>query len=314
MLMDNVIGKVAFITGGASGVGLGMARAFVAAGMKVVITYRSRAHLTSALAGFPDAEPNLHAIELEVTDREAMKRAADEAERRFGNIHILCNNAAVGITVPIVGASYEDWDWAIDVNIGGVINGIQTFLPRMRAHGEGGHIVSTSSMGGIFIGGSVGIYNTTKYAVVGMMEALHADLTGTEIGASVLCPGLVNTDIHLTEQSRPERFRRTGANPSEPDRDARAAWFKSTVLEAGMDPIEMGERVLRGILRNDLYILTHPEYEQGIRERFEAILAALPREQPPPRRVQAEARVIRHPMYARERDRRLREHHAVDTD
>ena len=301
--MKEIAGRTAFITGGASGIGLGMARAFVAAGMQVVITYRSEEHLRSALTHFDEYRHRIHAIQLEVTDREAMERAAEEAQRVFGNVHILCNNAAVGIMVPVAEATFADWDWALGVNLGGVINGIQTFLPRMRAHGEESHILSTASMGGLFIGSTVGIYNTTKYAVVGLMEALRADLVGTGIGASVLCPGLVNTDIHLTEKSRPQRYARSSRS-SEPD-PQRAQWFKQNVLALGMDPLELGTLALQGIRRNDLYILTHPEYEIGIRERFEAILASLPRDvSAPQQRVQAEARVIRHPMYALERDRR----------
>jgi NAD(P)-dependent dehydrogenase (short-subunit alcohol dehydrogenase family) len=304
--MKEVAGRTAFITGGASGIGLGMARAFVAAGMQVVITYRSEEHQRSALTHFGGDRHRIHAIELEVTDRKAMERAADEAERVFGNVHILCNNAAVGIMVPVAEATFADWDWALGVNLGGVINGIQTFLPRMRAHGEESHILSTASMGGLFIGSTVGIYNTTKYAVVGLMEALRADLTGSGIGASVLCPGLVNTDIHLTEKSRPQRYARSSQS-GEPD-PQRAQWFKQNVLALGMDPLELGTLALQGILRNDLYILTHPEYEVGIRERFEAILASLPRDvSAPEQRVRAEARVIRHPMYALERDRRAGE-------
>jgi NAD(P)-dependent dehydrogenase (short-subunit alcohol dehydrogenase family) len=306
--MRDLAGKVAFITGGASGIGLGMARAFVAAGMKVVITYRNPEHLSAALAFFRGHEPCVHAIELEVTDRDAMRRAADRAERVFGHVHVLCNNAAIGITVPIVEATFDDWDWALDVNVGGIINGIQTFLPRIRSHGQGGHIVSTASMGGLFNGANVGIYNTTKYAVVGMMEALRGDLANTDIGVSVLCPGLVDTNIHETETTRPERYSQSARQLDPAERQARAAWFKQNILLAGMDPLEVGELVLDGIRENHLYILTHPEYEAGLRERFEAILASFPRERMPPEaRVRAEARVLRHPMYALERDRRTSE-------
>lgn len=305
--METFDRRVAFITGGASGIGLGMARAFVSAGMKVVITYRSEEHLRAALAHFRGQEQNVHPIRLEVTERESYLSAADEAERKFGAVHVLCNNAAVGITVPVAGATFEDWDWAIDVNIRGVINGIQTFLPRILAHRQGGHILSTASMGGLFHGSNVGIYNTTKYAVVGMMEALRADLAETNVGVSVLCPGLVNTDIHMTDQSRPKRYARSNGSELEAERARHAAaWFKQNIITHGMDPLEIGEMVLHGIRRNDLYILTHPEYRAGIAERFEAIMASLPQTpEPPSARVRAEARVLRNPLYALERDRRL---------
>jgi NAD(P)-dependent dehydrogenase (short-subunit alcohol dehydrogenase family) len=309
--MKEVEGKVAVITGGASGIGLGIAHAFARAGMKVVITYRSEAHVASARALLAFARESVLAIKLEVTDRRAMERAAEDIVRQLGGVHVLCNNAAVGITVPVADASFDDWDWAIGVNIGGVVNGIRAFLPRMRASGEPGHIVSTASMGGLFIGGNVGVYNTTKYAIVGMMEALRADLAETPIGVSVLCPGLVNTDIHLAESTRPARYSQSGSQLSGTERISRAAWFKENVLAAGMDPLEIGELTLRGIRNNDLHILTHPEYADGARERFEAILAAMPRDASIPEgRARAEARVIRHPMYAAERDRRRRETNA----
>jgi NAD(P)-dependent dehydrogenase (short-subunit alcohol dehydrogenase family) len=304
--MKNVEGKVAFITGGASGMGLGMARVFVRAGIKVVIADVRRDHLDQALTHFKGAERSVHAIELDVADRAAMLQAADETMRVFGKVHILCNNAAVGIIGPAIDATFDDWDWGLGVNIGGVVNGVQTFLPRIRAHGEGGHIVTTASMGGIFAAGMAPIYNTSKYAVVGYMEALRPELEPLGIGVSAFCPGLVNTNIHEVEQLRPAKF---GDTNSRDAAMARASIMKEKVLPAGMDPIEIGERVLRGIRNNDLYILTHPEYEQGIRDRFEAILASIPveKEQPPAARVAAESMVLRNPIFAAERDRKLRE-------
>jgi NAD(P)-dependent dehydrogenase (short-subunit alcohol dehydrogenase family) len=304
--MKNIEGKVAFITGGASGMGLGMARVFVRAGIKVVIADVRRDHLDQALMHFKGVERSVHAIELDVADRAAMLRAADETERVFGKVHILCNNAAVGIIGPAIDATFDDWDWGLGVNIGGVVNGVQTFLPRIRAHGEGGHIVTTASMGGIFAAGVAPIYNTSKYAVVGYMEALRPELEPLGIGVSAFCPGLVNTNIHEVEQLRPAKF---GDTNSRDAAVARASIMKEKVLPAGMDPMEIGERVLRGIRNNDLYILTHPEYEQGIRDRFEAILASMPveREQPPAARVAAESMVLRNPIFAAERDRKLRE-------
>ena len=304
--MKNIEGKVAFITGGASGMGLGMARVFVRAGIKVVIADVRRDHLDQALTHFKGAERSVHAIELDVADRTAMLQAADETMRVFGKVHILCNNAAVGIIGPAIDATFDDWDWGLGVNIGGVVNGVQTFLPRIRAHGEGGHIVTTASMGGIFAAGMAPIYNTSKYAVVGYMEALRPELEPLDIGVSAFCPGLVNTNIHEVEQLRPAKF---GDTNSRDAAVARASIMKEKVLPAGMDPMEIGERVLRGIRKNDLYILTHPEYEQGIRDRFEAILASVPveKEQPPAARVAAESMVLRNPIFAAERDRKLRE-------
>jgi len=302
--MKNFEGKVAFITGGASGMGLGMARVFSKAGMKVVIADVRRDHLDAAMAYFRSIKAEVHPVQVDVANREAMSRAADETERVFGKVHVLCNNAGVGIVGPMLEATYDDWDWGLGVNLGGVINGVQTFLPRMRKHGEGGHIVTTASMSGL-LGGVAGIYVTAKYAVVGFMETLRPELEPHGIGVSVFCPGLVNTNIHEVEKLRPAQYANTSYKiPAE----IRAEFMKTKILPAGMDPLEVGERVLRGIRRNDLYILTHPEYELGLRERFAAILASFPVEgPPPPARVAAEAVVLRHPMFAAERDRLLRE-------
>jgi NAD(P)-dependent dehydrogenase (short-subunit alcohol dehydrogenase family) len=300
--MKTVTSKVAFITGGGSGIGLGMARAFHAAGMKVVIADLDQEHLDAAMAHFRAQPHTVHAIKLDVTNREAMARAADETERVFGKVHVLCNNAGVGVFGSLLEASYDDWDWALSVNLGGAINGVQTFLPRMLAHGEGGHIVTTSSMSGLLacIGG---IYITTKYALVGYMETLRLELASHGIGVSVLCPGLVNTAIFEGENSRPARYRNTRFRALVSD--AQGDVMREQVLPTGMDPMEIGRRVLQGMQRNDLYILTHPEYEPGLRERFDAILASFPAETPPAARVAASAGVLRHPMFAAERDRRL---------
>lgn len=303
--MKDFKGKVAFITGAGSGIGLGMARALRSAGMRIVIADISQQHLDRALSDLGERPQDVHAIRLDVTDREAMARAADEAERTFGRVHVLCNNAGVGVFGSLLEASYDDWDWALAVNVGGVVNGVQTFLPRMLAHGEGGHIVTTSSMSGL-LAAIGGIYITTKYALVGYMETLRLELAPHGIGVSVLCPGLVNTAIFEGENSRPARYRNTRFRALVSDQPGDV--MREQVLPTGMDPLEIGRRVLTGIRRNDLYILTHPEYQAGLRERFDAILASFPREKPPARRVAGSAAVLRNPMFAEERDRRLAEH------
>jgi len=307
--MQDVEGKVAFITGGGSGIGLGMARAFSAAGMKVVIANLRQDHIDQAMAVLGRSGAAVHALRLDVADRKAMAAAAEETVRVFGKVHVLVNNAAVGLIGPMIDARYDDWDWALGVNIGGVVNGVVEFLPKIRAHGEPGHIVSTSSMAGLFAhgGGGAGIYNTTKYAVVGLMESLREELEPLGIGASVFCPGLVNTNIHEFERLRPARYANTGYAIHAEAAAAREQFMKANILPAGMDPLEVGERVLRGIRNNDLYILTHPEYEQGVRDRFEAILASFPRGEPPPppERVAAESRVLRPQVFIQERDRLL---------
>ena len=298
--MKDLKGKVAFVTGAGSGIGLGIARTLHTAGMRVVIADLNPEHLERAGAHFSARPQDVHAIPLDVTDRDAMTRAADEAERVFGRVHVLCNNAGVGVFGSLLEASYDDWDWALGVNVGGVVNGVQAFLPRLLAHGEGGHIVTTSSMSGL-LAAIGGIYITTKYALVGFMETLRLELMPHNIGVSVLCPGLVNTAIFEGENSRPARYRNTRFKSLTSGTEGAA--FREHVVPTGMDPLEIGERVVRGIRRNDLYILTHAEYQSGLRERFDAILASFPNEKPPARRVAASVGVLRNPMFAAERDR-----------
>jgi NAD(P)-dependent dehydrogenase (short-subunit alcohol dehydrogenase family) len=272
--MEDVAGKTAFVTGGASGIGLGMAEAFVGTGLNVVIADLRADHIAKALERFAEGgrRESVHAIELDVTDREGFARAADEAERVFGNVHVLCNNAGMGILGPVTLARYADWDWGLDVLVGGVVNGIQTFLPRLLAHGEGGHIVNTSSMAGVLPVPGAAIYITAKSAVIGLSEALRSELAAEGIGVSAFCPGPVQTNIREGGRMRPERYDDSGYIELERELEARPnspLW---------MDPLECGERVLAGIRRDDLYIFTHREFRDGVDERFRAIVASFPDE------------------------------------
>lgn len=282
--MDNLEGKVAFITGGASGIGLGMARTFFSAGMKIIIADIRQDHLESALGAFNNDTANIHTMQLDVTDRNAMETAAQEAERVFGSVHILCNNAGIYLYGPIQKATYEDWDWTLNVNLGGVINGIHAFLPRMISHGEGGHIVNTSSISGIFASGGTGLYTTSKYAIVGLSEALRLDLEPENIGVSVLCPGFVNSKVYDCGKTRPDRLANSGYTVKPEILEK----LKKAHAEIGMDPLEVGEKVLSAIRTNKLYIITHPEFAEEIRRRSEALLAAVPGEAADPRRIAVE--------------------------
>lgn len=273
--MQNVEGKVAFITGGASGIGLGMAKAFVNAGMKVVLADIRQDFMDEALAGFnrQGHGGNVHVLKLDVTDREAFAWAADETERVFGKVHVLCNNAGVGILGPIKMAKFGDWDWALGVMIGGVVNGIQIFLPRILKHGEGGHVLTTSSMGGVLPLAESVIYSTAKAAVVGMCEALRGALAEDNIGVSAFCPGPVATNIRETGRYRPEKYKKdSGYVDFEKQLEQRPNSPNWMSLE------ECGERVLRGIRRNDLYIFTHREFKEGVAERMEAMVASFSNE------------------------------------
>lgn len=274
--MKNVEGKVAFITGGASGIGLGIAQACVRAGMKVAISDFRPDHLEESARYFQseEAQKQVRHLQLDVTDRAAFARAADEAQRAFGKIHVLCNNAGIGILGPLKQAKFGDWDWAIDVMIGGVVNGIQTLLPRILEHGEGGHIVTTSSMGGVIPLSGSPIYSTVKSAVVGMSEAMRGELANDNIGVSVFCPGPVATNIHEVGRMRPDKYREESGYA---EKEAQLAQRPAFATEMSIE--ECGERVLRGIRRNDLYIFTHREFKEGVEERMRAMLASFPREE-----------------------------------
>jgi NAD(P)-dependent dehydrogenase (short-subunit alcohol dehydrogenase family) len=268
--MRDVEGRTAFVTGGASGIGLGMATAFLGAGMNVVIADLRADHIETALRRL--GAGTVHAIELDVTDRAGFARAAEEAEGVFGNVHVLCNNAGVGILGPARDARYDDWDWGLGVLLGGAVNGVQTFLPRLLAHGEGGHIVNTASMAGVLPVPNSVIYTTAKAALIGMSEVLRSELAAEGIGVSVLCPGPVQSNIGEVGRTRPARYADSGYEEFErqlPERETSPLW---------MDPLECGERVLAGIRDDDLYIFTHREFREGADERFRAMLASFPDE------------------------------------
>jgi NAD(P)-dependent dehydrogenase (short-subunit alcohol dehydrogenase family) len=269
--MKHVEGKVAFITGGAGGIGFGMAQAFLRSGMKVIMADVLQERIDEAAHILAQStNRDYHFIKVDVTDRAAMAAAADEAERVFRKVHVLCNNAGVYGNLPIETASYEDWDWVLGVNLGGVVNGLVSFLPRMIAHGEGGHIVNTSSMAGIIpLPSAGGLYATSKFAVRGLTDSLRLALGVHNIGVSVLCPGMTRTRILEAEKHRPARE----ANP--PPDPADAGLFNPDMSD-GMDPVELGERVLLGIRRNDAYILPHGEFKEEVKGLFDEILAGFP--------------------------------------
>ena len=268
--MQHIEGKVAFITGGASGIGFGMARVFLRNGMKVAIADIRQDHLDEAAAALKGSNA-VHFIRLDVTDRAAMKAAADETERVFGKVHVLCNNAGIGILGGAKRATFDDWDWGMGVNLGGVINGVQTFVPRLMAHGEGGHIVNTSSMAGVLPGGAATIYVTAKAAVLGLSESLRQELAPEHIGVTALCPGPITTNIHEVWTLRPDKYKNSGLGEVE------AALAVRQPSPVWMDPIEVGEMVLDAIRRDLAFIFTHNEFKEGVAQRFAATLNAFPR-------------------------------------
>ena len=274
--MQDVEGKVAFITGGASGIGLGAAKAFVDAGMKVVMADIRQDHIEAALEVFETRQQGrqVHAIQLDVTDREAWAAAAQEAEAKFDKIHVLFSNAGMGVGGPIKGATFNDWDWGIGVMLGGVINGLTTLLPYILKHGEGGHVLATSSMSAVIPIPGAAIYTTCKAGVVGLLESIRGELAADDIGVSAFCPGPVQSNIHQSARTRPEKFRNDGTAYAERERQLE----QRPVNPLWMDSYECGQRILNGIRRNDLYIFTHPEFAPGARDHYEAMLSSFPHE------------------------------------
>lgn len=280
--MHELQGKAAFITGGGSGIGLGIAMACVARGMKVVLADIREDHLDEALSHFRrrGQGQSVHPIRLDVTDRVAYEVAAGEAERAVGKIHLLCNNAGIGIAGPFKECRYSDWDWGLQVMLGGVINGTSTLLPRMVEHGEGGHIVNTASTAGVIAVPNCSIYNTAKAAVIALSETLRSELAADNIGVSAFCPGPVLTNIGESLKLRPETYKEeSGLAAYEEQRRQQRVAAQQSGPPPWMSIEECGERVVRGVERNDLYIFTHREFKEGVAERMGAMLASFPDEE-----------------------------------
>jgi NAD(P)-dependent dehydrogenase (short-subunit alcohol dehydrogenase family) len=293
--MKDLGGKIAFVTGGSSGIGLGMVKVLAAEGMKVAFTYRQTQHRDEAVEYFRQyPEQRVHAIRLDVTDRAGFTLAADEAERVLGGpVQLLINNAGVGVHGLMEHATYADWDWVMGVNVGGVINGLTTFLPRMLASGLPGHIVNVSSIGGIAALGSVGLYATSKFAVVGLSEALRTDMIGRPIGVSVYCPGPVKSNIGDSARSRPPELAQSGYAAPGKEQGAPTPEF---MLHA-MDAITAAEYVLDGIRHNRLFILSHPEFRDVLTARGNLLLGSIPDEPINEARANSARWILSNPVY-----------------
>ncbi len=290
--MEDFKDKVAFITGGASGVGLGQAKVLAGLGVKVVIADIRQDHLDEALAWFQGRDARVHAIKLDITDRAAFARAADETERVFGTVQLLFNTAGVSVFGPLEKSTYDDYDWMMGVNFGGVVNGIQTFVPRMIRYGRGGHIVNTASLGAFISNEPAGIYCASKFAVRGLTEALRGALARYNIGVSCLCPANVNTNIAEASRTRPESLGRSGYDLNE-----EILTSLRTIYSQGMDPVELAGHVVKAIRENQLYVIPYPEARAALTKSFDAVIAALPPEDSDPegvaKRAAAMARFVR---------------------
>jgi NAD(P)-dependent dehydrogenase (short-subunit alcohol dehydrogenase family) len=286
--MKEFEGRVAVITGAASGIGLGIAEVLANNGMKVMMADIEEEALGREAERLRAANFDATACVTDVSRIESLENLLTRTIETYGKVNVLCNNAGVaGGGGPIWQTTERDWQWVMGVNLMGVVHGVRVFVPHMLEHGEEGHVVNTSSILGLVSGGG-GIYDVTKHAVTRLTEGLYVDLraAGAQISASVLCPGMIATNIITSQRNRPEELANDTSQVSHTElnqmmqaRDEMAKRFQ----EMGMPPMEVGEKVLDAISNDRFYVLTHPENMAGVRRRFETILNL---EQPQPRNLQ----------------------------
>lgn len=273
--VKDLVGKVAFVTGAASGIGLGVATALAQAGVKVMLCDIEQGALDKALEGLRATNADVEGVIADVSLKEQLQAAADATIARYGKVHIVMNNAGVGGPGGYGAWTDAGWDWVIGVNLMAVVWGFEIFGPLIESHGEGGHIVSTASIAGL-LSGSGSAYSVTKYGVVSLSEGLRNDLAPRGIGVSVLCPGFIRTNINKSGRNLPDRFKD----------DAEDMWKSATAranptalanlnerLATGIDPLYVGELVREGIENDWPYIFTDAEFEPFVEARFAAIKA-----------------------------------------
>jgi NAD(P)-dependent dehydrogenase (short-subunit alcohol dehydrogenase family) len=271
--MRDIAGKTAIVTGAASGIGLGIAKALASAGANIVLADLRPEPLEAARAQIASTGVRAVIAVVDVSDAASVEAAGKVALDNFGALHVAVNNAGVAMHgTPVENVTPQEWNWVIGVNTMGVIHGIRTFVPMIRAHGTGGHVVNTGSVSSLFVRESrnQGAYAMTKYAVLALSEALEQELAGSGIGVSVLCPGGVTTSIFDSASTRPERF---GGSYRRPEQEA----LKSAFASAALAPETVGRRVLQAIQDNEFYVLTHTGERDAITARFNRIRAAFDR-------------------------------------
>jgi len=263
--MHSLKDKVAVVTGGASGIGRELCLGLARAGARVVVADVDEAGMEATVAGVRQAESEAIRVRTDVSRLGDVQTLADRAFSQWGAVHVLCNNAGVSVHGGLEAATHQDWEWVIGVNLWGVIHGIEAFVPRMIAQREPGHVVNTASMAGLIASQGLGVYNTTKYAVVGLSETLQKDLRPHDIGVSVLCPMGVATAIGESERNRPAHLR----GP------ARASAGEIELIGRTLTPAQVAAQVLRAILANRLYVITHEEGLEPLRRRFQRMERAV---------------------------------------
>ena len=256
--------SVAFITGGASGIGLAIAKALAARGAKLMLADIDQTKLDRAARELTASGADVATVICDVSDEDQMRAAAKATIDGFGKVHIVANNAGVALGGASGEIALADWRWIVDINLIGVANGVEIFTPLIQSHGEGGHFINTASMAGHVAGPGMGPYHATKFAVVGYSEAMEGELAESNIGVSVLCPAWVKTDIHRSAFDKP-----TGGGDENSDQ------FKQmdAVIGAGLDPADVAEWTMQCVEQKRLYIFTHPEFAQFIDQRHKRIMA-----------------------------------------
>ncbi|MDF2495381.1 MAG: sadH [Sphingomonas sp.] len=268
--MKDMRGKTAFITGGASGLGFAMAEAFGREGMNVMIADIEAEAARAKVEELRARQIRAEWVQVDVTSRDSVRKGAIETIAKFGKVHLVANNAGIGAGGPLGSVPEGDWDWVIDVNLKGVVYGVEVFAPLMESHGEGGHFVNTASMAGLISPAGMEPYCASKFAVVAMSEGWRQQLSPKNIGVSVLCPGLVSTHIYAGRRNRQNAVYGEGDKEfGQADLERQREW-----MAGGIDPLVVGGRVVEAVKDNDLYILSHVEYERVVRERFDQIMAA----------------------------------------
>lgn len=269
--MKDIRGKTAFITGGASGIGFALARAFGREGAQVALADIDFDAARYAVERLEKEQIKAVPLRCDVGERRSLERAALETLAAFGKVHIVCNNAGVAVGGPLGTVTDSDWHWILDVNLMSVVHGVETFYPLIRSHGEGGHFVNTASIAGLISPAGLEPYTATKFAVIAMSEGWAQQLQQINIGVSVLCPGFVRTRIHESGRARPERYGGKG----EVD-----AGVGATIQEAqeniahGIDPDVVGARTVEAVKAGEFYIFTHPYLRDWVEMRFQAIRGA----------------------------------------
>jgi NAD(P)-dependent dehydrogenase (short-subunit alcohol dehydrogenase family) len=304
--------KVVYITGGSSGIGLGIARAMHEAGAKVVIGNLDEKQFPEALKNFPQSDPRIRTVVHNVMDKEGWQRTANLIEKMYGPVNILVNNAGVGLQQSASAGTLNDWEWGMGVNFWGPVYGVNAFVPRTLKSGQGCQIVTTTSTSGIVPNNGAGIYSVSKIAAVGLMEELRGELRNTNIGTTCFVPGQTTSNIGESESHRPDDLKNEAAAPARPAaaaggaaRPAAAAARPAPAAPPSpywarpQDPVVVGRVVIDGILHNDLFVVLQPEWRAGVEARANALIESMVPLTPMPESLKGRD-YTRTPIYAQE--------------